>query len=68
MQKLEIRIPFPEPKPGADIKYKFSYEKPAYMNIAGSYALRTVAKQREGFAIDLILQMPPVCIPCPLRS
>ncbi|PWW76794.1 Nrap protein [Tuber magnatum] len=59
MRKLEIHIPFPEPMPGADIKYKFSYEKPVYMNIAGSYALKTVAKQREGFAIDLILQMPP---------
>jgi len=41
---------------------KFSYEKPAYVNIAGSYALKTVSKQHEGFAIDLILQMPPVGI------
>lgn len=64
MRERKIHIPFPEPRPGADIKYKFSYEKPAYMNIAGSYALKTVAKQHEGFAIDLILQMPLVCIPC----
>ncbi|RPA94731.1 Nrap protein [Choiromyces venosus 120613-1] len=58
MGKRKIHIPFPEPRPGADIKYKFSYEKPTYMNIAGSYALKTVAKQHGGFAIDLVLQMP----------
>ncbi|KAG0124810.1 Nrap protein [Tuber indicum] len=58
MRKCKIHIPFPEPRPGADIKYKFSYERPAYMNIAGSYALKTVAKQHEGFAIDLIIQIP----------
>lgn len=63
MGKRKVHLPFPEPKPAMDVKYKFSYTKPAYINVAGSYALKTVVKQSDGFTIDLVLQMPSVRLP-----
>lgn len=61
MKKRKISIPFPSPKPAADVMYKFSYAKPSYINIVGGYALKTAIKQTEGFSIDLVLSMPSVC-------
>ncbi|KAF8543045.1 Nrap protein [Trichophaea hybrida] len=58
MKKRNIYIPFPEPKPAKDIQYQFSYAKPSYVNVAGSYALKTLIKQKEGLSIDLVLTMP----------
>jgi len=60
MKKRNIYIPFPEPKPARDIQYQFSYAKPSYVNVAGSYALKTLIKQKEGLSIDLVLTMPSV--------
>jgi len=60
MKKLNINIPFPEPKPAKDVQYLFSFARPSYVNVAGSYALRTVIKQKEGLSIDLVLTMPSV--------
>lgn len=53
-----IYIPFPEPRPQDDVKYTFSYAKPVCINIAGSYALQTAIKEREGTSVDLIITMP----------
>lgn len=60
MKKRKIYIPFPEPRPTQSIQYDFSYAKPSYVNIAGSYALKTLVKQKEGISVDLVLTMPPV--------
>lgn len=60
MKKRKIYIPFPEPRPTQSIQYDFSYTKPSYVNIAGSYALKTLVKQKEGISVDLVLTMPPV--------
>lgn len=62
MRKRKISIPFPDPKPAADVMYKFSYSKPSYINVVGGYALKTAIKQSEGFSIDLVLTMPSVCL------
>lgn len=63
MRKRKINIPFPDPKPAKGVMYKFSYAKPSYINIVGSYALKTAIKQDEGFSIDLVLTMPTVRLP-----
>lgn len=60
MKKRKIYIPFPEPRPAKDVQYQFSYAKPSYVNVAGSYALKTLIKQKEGLSIDLVLTMPSV--------
>lgn len=60
MKKRNINIPFPESKPAKDAQYQFSFAKPSYVNVTGSYALKTVIKQKEGLSIDLVLSMPSV--------
>ncbi|KAI5793911.1 Nrap protein [Peziza echinospora] len=57
-KKSKITIPFPNPRPPKDAMYKFAYEKPAYVNVVGSFALKTMVKGPVGVPIDLVLQMP----------
>ncbi|GAO48189.1 Nrap protein [Saitoella complicata NRRL Y-17804] len=57
-KKHKIQVPFCEPRPSADAQYKFSYRKPANINLVGSYALKTVIKQPEGFNVDVAITMP----------
>lgn len=51
-------IPFPDPKPPKDVKYKFGFVKPDYITVLGSYSLHTAVKQPEGVGIDLYVNMP----------
>ncbi|KAI9885238.1 MAG: hypothetical protein M1823_002977 [Watsoniomyces obsoletus] len=51
-----VAIPFPEPRPGPDAKYKLAYAKPAGVNVVGSYALGTVIKTQGYVTIDSIFQ------------
>ena len=60
-KKHKVIIPFPSPKPAKDVKYKFAYEKPVYVNVVGSFALRTMVKEAVGNSVDLLIQMPSVC-------
>ena len=60
IKKHKINIPFPT-KPGKDIKYKFAYEKPSYVNVVGSFALKTMVKESSGNNVDFVVQMPSVC-------
>ncbi|KAG5437106.1 hypothetical protein PCANB_001227 [Pneumocystis canis] len=57
MKEYNICIPFPEPKPSKDIKYRFSYYKPTSINVIGSFFLKTSIKGEE-FSIDLAVEMP----------
>lgn len=61
IKKHKIIIPFPTPKPAKDVKYKFSYSKPSYVNVVGSFALKTMVKETGGNNIELVVQMPSVC-------
>lgn len=54
-------IPFPTPRPAKDIKYKFAYVKPSYVNVVGSFALKTMVKESSGNNVDVVVQMPSVC-------
>ncbi|KAG5518153.1 hypothetical protein PMAC_003339 [Pneumocystis sp. 'macacae'] len=56
MEELNISIPFPQPKPPKDSKYKFSYYKPVNINIIGSFSLKTSIE--EELSIDLTVEMP----------
>lgn len=53
-----VSIPFPEPRPAKDSKYKFEYAKPANINVVGSLALKTGTKSAEPLTIDLAVTMP----------
>lgn len=54
----KIRIPFPEPRPGSDTKYRVAYTKPSDINVVGSYARRTAIQVQDHVAIDLAVTMP----------
>ncbi|RKF58143.1 U3 small nucleolar RNA-associated protein 22 [Golovinomyces cichoracearum] len=58
LQDEHITIPYPDPKPNENIAYKISYDKPASINIVGSYILKTMIKSRSPPSIDLIVVMP----------
>jgi U3 small nucleolar RNA-associated protein 22 len=60
MKKRKIYIPFPEPRPAKDVQYDFAYKKPKFVNVVGSYALKTLVKGKEALGIDLVLTMPEV--------
>lgn len=60
MKSKAVYVPFPDPAPAEGVQYKFAYAKPAYMNIVGSYATKTMVKHMENIAIDLVLTMPEV--------
>lgn len=60
MKKRNIHIPFPNPEPTSDVKYSFSYLKPTYMNVVGSYATKTMSKNTGQLTLDLVIGMPEV--------
>ncbi|KAF2206682.1 hypothetical protein CERZMDRAFT_52681 [Cercospora zeae-maydis SCOH1-5] len=57
--KEKVAVPFPEPRPPKDAKYKFSYAKPANVNVVGSFALETSSRLRDMVEIDMVVAMPP---------
>lgn len=60
IKRHKVVIPFPNPRPGKDIKYKFAYEKPSYLNVVGSFAMRTMVRETDNSNVDFVLQMPSV--------
>ncbi|KAI9707269.1 MAG: hypothetical protein M1836_000229 [Candelina mexicana] len=54
----KIAIPFAEPRPTKDTKYKLAYSKPAYINVVGSFVLKTITKSAGIWSIDLLVTMP----------
>lgn len=56
--KQKVAVPFPDPRPPKDAKYKFSYEKPANINVVGSFALKTAARSRDVVEVDMVTTMP----------
>ncbi|KAH8727059.1 Nrap protein [Phaeosphaeriaceae sp. PMI808] len=51
-------IPFPNPRPPKDAKYKLQYERPASINATGSYPLKIATRTEDSFSIDLVVTMP----------
>ncbi|KAL0083685.1 Nrap protein [Phycomyces blakesleeanus] len=57
-KKHNIETPFPNPQPAPDANYKFKFEKPAAIHLIGGYALKSVAKLKEPFNVDVAVEMP----------
>lgn len=58
IKKSKVAIPFPEPRPAHDAKYKLEYAKPAHINVAGSYPLKLSTRTTEILAVDMVVTMP----------
>uniref|UniRef100_A0A8H7NIY7 U3 small nucleolar RNA-associated protein 22 n=1 Tax=Bionectria ochroleuca TaxID=29856 RepID=A0A8H7NIY7_BIOOC len=57
-KKHRITVPYPEPRPAKDAPYQLSFEKPAQVNVVGSYVARSMVKTQSRFCVDMIVQMP----------
>ncbi|KAF2277561.1 pre-rRNA processing protein Utp22 [Westerdykella ornata] len=53
-----VAVPFPNPRPPKDAKYKLQYERPSNINVTGSFPLKTATRTDGDFAIDLVVTMP----------
>ena len=59
IKKHKVAVPFPEPRPANDVKYKLAYEKPANINVVGSFPLKlTVRAAQAPLSIDMVVTMP----------
>lgn len=54
----KITIPFSNPKPARDVKYRFQYLPPQKINVVGGFSLKTAIKRPDGNSIDLTVLMP----------
>ncbi|KAJ3402729.1 hypothetical protein HDU80_004816, partial [Chytriomyces hyalinus] len=57
LAKKNVVIPFPE-QVDPSVQYKFSFKKPEKVFIAGSYLVKTITKGKNGFNVDVAVQMP----------
>lgn len=51
-------VPFPQPRPSADTKYKLGFIKPTFINVTGSYALGVASEISGVVSVDLVVTMP----------
>ncbi|KAG1171806.1 hypothetical protein G6F70_006734 [Rhizopus microsporus] len=58
LKKNKIVIPFPDPQPSPDALHSFAFKKPSSIHIVGGYALKTVAKTKTPFTVDVAVEMP----------
>ncbi|KAF9157925.1 hypothetical protein DFQ26_008167 [Actinomortierella ambigua] len=58
MKKNSIQIPFPSPQPPSDIQYKFAFKAPTAMHLVGSFPLKTIAKTKDIWNVDVAVEMP----------
>ncbi|KAG0236782.1 hypothetical protein BGW42_002650 [Actinomortierella wolfii] len=58
MKKKSIKIPFPSPQPPSDIQYKFAFKAPTAMHLVGSFPLKTIAKTKDIWNVDVAVEMP----------
>ena len=53
-----IPIPFPEPRPNQDAKYKLAFSTASSITVVGSYARKTAIRVRNHSMVDLAVEMP----------
>lgn len=58
IKKSRVAIPFPEPRPAHDVKYKLAYAKPANINVVGGYPMKLATRTDKSLAIDMLVVMP----------
>ncbi|KAH9830705.1 U3 small nucleolar RNA-associated protein 22, partial [Teratosphaeria destructans] len=54
----KVAVPFPDPRPPKDAKYKLEFARPAGINVVGSYALKIASRAKDALEIDMMVQMP----------
>jgi U3 small nucleolar RNA-associated protein 22 len=58
LTKEKVAIPFPDPRPPKDAKYKLEYAVPSHINVVGSHALKTSNRVTGCSELDMVIQMP----------
>ncbi|KAI9482662.1 MAG: Nrap protein [Benjaminiella poitrasii] len=58
LKKNKIVTPFPDPQPAKDALHPFAFKTPASMHIVGGYGLKTIAKSKKLFNVDVAVEMP----------
>jgi U3 small nucleolar RNA-associated protein 22 len=58
LKKNKIVTPFPEPRPSKEALHSFAFQKPTALHIVGGYGLKTLAKQKTLFNVDVAVEMP----------
>jgi U3 small nucleolar RNA-associated protein 22 len=58
LKKNNIVTPFPDPQPAEDALHAFAFEKPTAMHIVGGYGLKSIAKTKTPFNVDVAVEMP----------
>ncbi|EEP82121.1 predicted protein [Uncinocarpus reesii 1704] len=61
-QRAGVTIPFPKPGPRDDVKYVLEYARPTNINVVGSFALKTAAKDLKNATVDLAVTIPKAII------
>ncbi|KAK4611491.1 U3 small nucleolar RNA-associated protein 22 [Fulvia fulva] len=56
--KQKVAVPFPDPRPPKDAKYKFAYAKPSNINVVGSLPLKTTSRTQEVPEVDMVAVIP----------
>ncbi|EME40115.1 hypothetical protein DOTSEDRAFT_91388 [Dothistroma septosporum NZE10] len=56
--KQKVAVPFSDPRPPKDAKYKFAYAKPANINVVGSLPLKTASRMQDVLEVDMVAVMP----------
>ena len=58
LSSSKVQIPFPDPRPTKDAKYKFQYARPSNINVIGSHILKTSSRSKKVLEIDMVVTMP----------
>ena len=58
LMSSKVAVPFPNPRPSKDVKYKLEHAKPTNLNVVGSYALKTASRSKKTVEIDMVVTMP----------
>ena len=59
-QESKVNIPFSEPQPTEDVKYKFLYAKPTSIKIVRGTIPWTPVKEDQVWTVDMVVTMPRV--------
>ncbi|KAL7323595.1 U3 snoRNP protein [Mucor circinelloides] len=58
LKKNKIVTPFPDPQPTKEALHSFAFQKPTSMHIVGGYGLKSIAKSKSTFNVDVAVEMP----------
>ncbi|RKP24788.1 Nrap protein-domain-containing protein, partial [Syncephalis pseudoplumigaleata] len=58
LDRDQVKIPFPEPKPSDSIQYTFAWKRPSAIHLVGSYAIKAITTHRDQFNVDVAVEMP----------